>query len=157
PAFNWVGQMKNFTWQMAHYHHTKHDVAEKMRPDSFEDYGTAAERLVRSIDQLHEVPENFRDSSYFKLTSSYYIDGWVMTLLRFLAFVPFFLFSINRFGNIRSQLSYSAIRRILKNEMKNVVAIFGAFLVGYTVVRLMPALKLIQQYETFPATQKSLI
>ncbi len=159
PAFNYVGQNDNFPRQMAHYHHTKHDRADAMEVESFDTYGRAAERLVRSVDELHRIPENFRDSSYWKITQKFYIDGWVVTLLHILAFIPFLLYSITKFGLIiRERHANGNIERVstvLANEAKNIGIVLGSLLLGYSLVLLLPALNIVDQYEAFPATQKA--
>jgi hypothetical protein len=64
---------------------------------------------------------------------------------------------VARFGRAIRKNPRSLVLRVLRNEAKNVAILFGSFLFGYTVMLLLPALKVITQYELFPATQKSLI
>lgn len=157
PAFNWVGQSEDFTRQMSHFHHTKHDVMEALQVRSFEQIGKSAERLFRSLDALASIPKNFRESDYWKISTSYYISKWPLLILQILAFIPFLVYSLFRFGISLRSRSKSLIRRVFKNEIKNVAIISGSFLMGYALVRLLPELKIITQYEAFPATQKSAI
>lgn len=157
PAFNWVGQTDNFAYEMAHYHHTKHDVAEALQVDSFEPFGRGAERLIRSIDALHRVPGDFRSSSYWKVSDTFYLDGWVVTILHILAFIPFLFYSLHKFGVALRQGKRDVIRKVLRNEAKNVAILLGSLLLGYVVMLMLPALHVITQYEVFPATQKSLL
>ena len=157
PAFNWTGQTANFAHEMAHYHHTPSDVAEAMRPESFDVYGRAAERLIRSVDELPTIPSDFRNSSYWKVSKGFYIDGWAVTVLHILAFIPFFIYSLTKFGFVLETESRGRVWVIFKNEAKNMGIILGSLLLGYTLLLLLPALKIITQYEIFPATQKSLI
>jgi len=51
----------------------------------------------------------------------------------------------------------SRIQPVLLNEAKNLGILIGSLLFGYAILVLLPAFHLIAQYETFPATQKSLI
>lgn len=155
PAFNWVGQNENFAHQMAHYHHTPNDRADALEVESFAQYGLSAERLLRSLNALPRVPENFRSSSYWKITSSLYIDGWGVVILQILAFVPFLLYSFSKFGATLQNHSPTLIRRVSLNEAKSIGILLGSFLIGYAIMRLLPALKIVAQYEAFPATQKS--
>jgi hypothetical protein len=157
PSFNWVGQTDNFARQMAHYHHTPHDVAEAILPESMASYGRAAERLVRSIDSLPRIPADFRDGEYWKISPQLYIDGWVAKLLHVLAFIPFLAYSLFRLRTTFQANPPAEIRRALANEAKDVGILLGSLLVGYVVMLLLPALRIIESYETFPATQKSLI
>jgi hypothetical protein len=155
PAFNWVGQTSDFIDMMTRYHHTPLDRASAMREESFKPFGLAAERLIRTIDALPKVPQDFRDSSYFKVTDRLYIDGWVMLVLKLLCFVPFIVYSVVRFTRTLATTERSLFIRVVRNELKNLGILLGSFLFGYLVIRLLPALKVITQYETFPATQKS--
>ncbi len=155
PAMNWVGQMENFSFEMSHYHHTPHDVAESMHVESFETYGKAAERWLRSLDGLGQIPENFRDHDYFKVSENLYLEGWLMTVLQILAFLPFVLYGLTKFSLSLARYPRPTIIRGVKNEAKAFVILVGSFLGGYLLMRLLPALKIITQYETFPATQKA--
>lgn len=157
PSFNWVGQNENFTHQMAYIHHTPNDVAEAIRPESMRDYGQAAERLVRSLDELPHIPKNFRDSSYWKITSQRYLPGWAVIILHILAFVPFLVYSIAKFRVMAQRFSLTEMRRALKHEAQMLGALLGALLLGYAMILLLPALQIITQYELHPATQKSKI
>ena len=157
PAFNWVGQTDNFAHIMAYYHHTPADRVEAMELASFVPFGQGAERLIRSVDALPRVPENFRSSSYWKITSRLFIDGWAVTLLHILAFIPFLVYGVARFGRAVSQRQRRMVLAVIGNEAKNMGILFGSLLLGYVVMLALPALKIIAQYEAYPATQKSLI
>jgi hypothetical protein len=157
PAFNWVGQTDNFAHIMSHYHHTPHDVAEALAPESFESFGKGAERVIRTIDQLSKVPQNFRDSSYWKVSERYSIPGWIVTLMHILFFIPFLGYSLTRFSGSLKSYPKSRLYEVMRNESKNAVILLGSLLLGYSVLLLLPALKVITQYETFPATQKSIL
>ena len=155
PALNWVGQMEDFPRQMAHYHHTTNDVADVIEVQSFTDQGEAAERLLRSLNRLEKVPDNFRNSSYWKITDRRYIDGWVAKILHLLAFVPFLMYSFTKFRPVLIARNRSHIKNVLKNEAKQVAILLASFLVGYVVILLLPGLDVIAEYESFPATQKA--
>jgi hypothetical protein len=47
------------------------------------------------------------------------------------------------------------IVRVFKHEAKNLGILFGSFMIGYLVLRLLPALRIVEQYESYPATQKA--
>lgn len=157
PSFNWVGQNEDFADLMANVHHTPNDVAEAMEPASFASYGGAAERLIRSIDALPAISKDFRNYSYLKISKSLYVDGWGVVLLQVLGFVPFILYSLNKFGRILIQRPRARIKRVFINEAKNVAILIVSFLLGYSLIRLLPSLKVISQYEVYPATQKSVL
>lgn len=155
PAFNWVGQTSDFIDMMTRYHHTPLDRASAMREESFAPFGLGAERLIRTIDALPKIPEDFRDSNYFKVTDRLYLDGWAILVLKILCFVPFFLFSALRLSHTLASTDAALFRRVVRNELKNIGILLGSFLFGYLVIRLLPAIGIITQYEAFPATQKS--
>jgi len=157
PAFNWVGQTENFTHDMAHYHHTSHDVAEAMQPESFDQAGKAAERLIHSINALPKLPHDFKSSSYWKVSPHLYIEGWAATLLHILAFIPFLLYSIAKLRTTFREYPRDQVLAVFGNEAKSIGILLGSLLLGYVVMLLLPALNIITQYETFPATQKSLL
>ncbi len=157
PALNWVGQPDNFSYVMSHYHHTPADVAEALEPRSFEIFGQAAERVIRSIDQLPKIPPDWRNSSYWKISEHYYLPGWTVTLLHILIFLPFVAFSFVKFTlSVRARQKHR-ILAVAKNELKQIGILFTSMLSGYGLMLVLPALRIITQYETFPATQKSLI
>ncbi len=157
PSFNWVGQTENFGHIMGHYHHTEYDVAEALQVESFEPFGKGAERLIYSIDALSRLPSDFRESSYWKLTSRLYIDGWVTTILHILAFIPFLIFSVVKFRDVLRQYTRSRVLLVLKNEAKSAAIVLASLLIGYVILLLLPTFRIITQYEAFPATQKSAI
>ncbi len=157
PAFNWVGQPEHFAFVMAHFHHTKFDVAEAIEPQSFEAPGKAAERLIYSLNALSRVPANFRDSSYWKISRGFYIEGWAVTLLHVLAFIPFLIYSVVKFRAAFDGRTRPKAMTVLQNEAKNMATLLASFLLGYVVILLLPELRIITQYEAFPATQKSLL
>ncbi len=155
PSFNWVGQTDHFAYEMAHYHHTKYDLMSAMQEQSFAPFGQGAERLVRSIDALPRIPENFRDHSYWKITNRLYLDGVSVTILHILAFIPFLAYCIVRFGTVLRLHPRRRVLSVLGNEAKNMGLLLGSLLLGYAIMLLLPWLRVITQYEAFPATQKS--
>lgn len=158
PAFNWVGQTDHFAHVMTHYHHTNYDVMEAMQVESFDSYGKGAERVIRSIDALPRIPADYKEMSYWKISSQYYLAGWGVTLIHILAFIPFLAYSLTKFGRAFSQKRPKGqVLEVIQNEAKVVGILLGSLLLGYVVMILLPALKVITQYEIFPATQKSVV
>lgn len=157
PAFNWVGQTDNFAHIMSHYHHTRFDVMEALNVNSFEPFGKGAERVIRTVDSLQKLPEDFKDSSYWKLSTNYYLPGWAVTLIHILAFIPFLAYALSKFEKAFRGKSKIRILEVIKNEAKGISILLGSLLLGYVVILLLPALHVITLYETFPATQKALL
>jgi hypothetical protein len=157
PAFNWTGQTDQFAYEMAHYHHTIYDTVEAMEPQSFGPFGRAAERVMRTVDELPSIPKNFRDSYYLKINSRFYISGITALILQILAFIPFLAFSVCKFSLAFRQTPPSRIITALRHESKSMGIVLLSFLSGYVVLLALPFMKIITQYETFPATQKSAI
>jgi flagellar biogenesis protein FliO len=155
PSFNWVGQTDNFAYVMSHYHHSNYDVVEAMRPESFASYGRGAERVIRTIDALPRMPNDYRNSSYWKISPQYYMPGWSVTLIHILAFIPFLTYSLTKFGRTLRKHRKKIVWEVRQSEAKSMSILFGSLLLGYVVILMLPALQIITQYETFPATQKS--
>jgi hypothetical protein len=155
PAFNWVGQNENFSAQMAHIHHTHADVAEAMEVDSFRQYGSAAERFVRSLDLVAKLPPQPKDGNYWKITKDRWLDGPTVFVIHLLFFIPFVVYSIARSVETTARYTRAEIISGLKNEAKNVAVWVGALFAGYLLLQFLPELKIITKYEAFPATQKS--
>ena len=157
PAVNWVGQTEDFSYVMSHFHHTPNDVAEAMRPQSLESAGKAAERMLRTLDQMPEVPSGFRNSSYWKISDKHYLSGWATNLLCALAFVPFLISMAARIRSTIRGYSREELKAEIRTEGKSLGILTGALLLGYGTILMLPSLKVITQYEVFPATQKSLL
>jgi hypothetical protein len=146
PAFNWVGQTDNFAHVMAHYHHTPHDVAEALHVESFDSFGRGAERVIRTIDELQRIPGDFREHSYWKVSPHYYIQGWIVTLLHILAFIPFLSYSLMKFSRAFRSLSRAHIVQVTTTEAKSIGILFGSLLLGYVTILLLAPLRVITQY-----------
>ncbi|MEK7690579.1 MAG: hypothetical protein AAB425_06130, partial [Bdellovibrionota bacterium] len=155
PSFTWVGQTNNLAHMMGHYHHTHADVAEALLPKSMADYGQAAERLLRSVDEMPKLPADHRNGEYWKITDHRYIPGPASLALHILAFIPFVLFTSARFYRTVRGRSRIRIRQVFFAEAKSIVITLGSLLLGYVIVLMLPPLNVIDQYETYPATQKS--
>ena len=155
PAFNWVGQTPQFGRIMSQYHHTPKDRAEALLVDSFRTYGQAAERVVRSIDALSALPSDWRETDYWKISSRTALEGWAVSALHLLAFIPFLIFGLSKFRHVLKTRWRGRVVIVFRNEAKNLAITLGALLLGYVVILLLPQLRVIALYEIFPATQKS--
>lgn len=155
PAFNYVGQTDDFAHVTSKYLHTPEDRAEFVRPESLDDFGKAAERVAYSIDELKSLPENYRNSSYWKVTPDRYIDGWIVTILHILLFVPFLFLTLYKTKKAFKQYTVLQRKAALFNEMKKMGMLIASLLTGYVIMLLLPFLKVIPRYENFPATQKA--
>ena len=155
PAFNWIGENKDFPKLMREYHHTEKDKLEFLQPRSLEIYGKAAERLVRSLNQMTALPENWRDSNYWKIGNHLYIPGLAVLILHILAMIPFLTVAISRVIEVFSRTDVKVVKSAILNELKNSAILISAMIFGYVILMLLPYLRIIDQYETYPATQKS--
>jgi hypothetical protein len=157
PALNWIGQPHDFGKIMRDYHHTEQDKLEFLRPETLEAYGKAAERLTRSVSRLPDMPKNFRDGNYWKVTESLYVDGPIVLFLHILTMIPFLVITTQRSRVVFKKAGSKIVRSVLYNELKNSSVLIGALLFGYGVLLLLPSFQVIAQYEAYPATQKSAI
>ncbi|MCM0607247.1 MAG: M28 family peptidase [Xanthomonadaceae bacterium] len=155
PSFNWLGQNKDFAKLMREYHHTEKDKLEFLQPRSLDIYGKAAERLMRSINQMTSLPSDFRESNYWKIGTNLYIPGVAVFILHILAMIPFLTVAMLRIVEVFSRTDRKVVKNVILNELKNCAVLVGAMGFGYVILMLLPYLRIIDQYELYPATQKS--
>ncbi len=155
PAFNYAGQTDDFAHVTSYYLHTPEDKAEYVLASSLDDFGKAAERVTYSIDEMNKLPENFRSSSYWKVTPDRYIDGWIVTIIHILLFIPFLFLTLYKVNKAFKQYTKQQRKTAFLNEIKKMMMLISSLLTGYVIMLVLPFLKIIPQYENFPATQKA--
>jgi hypothetical protein len=70
-------------------YHSQEDTIAGLKTESLMKYGAAAERILRSIDELAAIPAGSMKSFAWK--DDAFISGWAAAVLQFLAFLPFFV------------------------------------------------------------------
>ena len=129
-------------------YHSPQDTIGNLLPSSFSTFGFAAERIIRTLDELpsmpHESPESLRlwDARYWKP-----LTGVILHILAFLPPAVIFWFCAK---NHRRKLSAIGIRRELLISLGTALP-FWAFLLSISLVR---ALRLLPTYTLYAATAK---
>jgi len=86
-------------------YHSPEDTIENLKIPSFEKYGRAAERILRSLDGLALVRRDL--SAPFRVTVGRYLPGPMVTMLHLLTFVPLVLGVCFLWRNNRAQLNFA--------------------------------------------------
>ncbi len=92
-------------------YHSAEDTIDKLKVTSFEKYGRAAERIVRSLDMPAPVGRDM--SAPFRVTAGRYLPVPVVTALHLLTFVPLVLGICFLWRNSRAQLNLARVTREL--------------------------------------------
>ncbi len=86
PAIN-LGSKSVDVAREQEIYHSQNDTIENLKPAGLGIYGRAAERIMRSIDELTAIPPGTENS--FCLRDDIYLSGWAMTFMQCLTFLPF--------------------------------------------------------------------
>jgi hypothetical protein len=87
PAIN-LGSGSADEARVRQVYHSQDDTIANLRPASMLQYGRAAERILRSMDEFAAVPPGMKDA--FRWGNDTFISGWAMSILQYLTFLPFF-------------------------------------------------------------------
>lgn len=90
-------------------YHSPNDTIENLKPASIGKYGQAAERILRSIDELVPVAPGMNNA--FNWSDDTFVSGWAMTLLQYLAFLPFLAMLVFGWSQARLSLTTGKILR----------------------------------------------
>lgn len=148
PAVNLSTLPVDPAWQAARFH-TPSDTLENIKPSTIFAYGRSAERLIRTIQEMKQLPPG--DMFYFKLNERSYLPGWSLRLIQFLALIPLGV------GTLAAWRHYERSRRTggtVGSEVGHLLALFGAGALGYLSLWLCSERGLMTKFELYPATQK---
>ncbi len=127
-------------------YHLPGDTIEKMQPASVGAYGRIQERILRSIDQMPEVP---RESDfYLRLAPERMAPAWWLRIIQIGVFVPLIVAAAFR---LRGKGVGAAAFR---DEAIRTGAVLLALVVWLASVKLMPRFGLMPAYELYPATYR---
>lgn len=127
-------------------YHLPGDTIEKMQPASVGAYGRIQERILRSIDQMPEVP---RESVfYLRLAPERMAPAWWLRIIQIGVFVPLIVAAAFR---LRGRGVDAAAFR---DEAIRTGAVLLALVVWLASVKLMPRFGLMPAYELYPATYR---
>lgn len=150
PAMNLSSLSVNRDNAKAVYH-TPQDTLEKLKISSIESFGLAAERIVRSLDELPSIPGDSMGS--FRLGHALFLGSKTILFLHIIVFLPlpFCLFFYLRKQRISIKLA-GAGREILAY-----FATLLPFIVIYLLIGLFQKLRMLPMYALYPATAKDSI
>ncbi|MBP1622086.1 MAG: aminopeptidase [Acidobacteria bacterium] len=147
PAIN-LGSISVVEARQKAIYHSPQDTIENLKAASFGAFGLAAERIVRTLDELQSMPQGSPES--LRLWDARYWRPQTGVLLHTFAFLPlaasFWFCAKNRCG----KLSTAAIRRELLISLGTALP-FWAFLLSISLAR---ALRLLPTYTLYAATAK---
>jgi hypothetical protein len=90
-------------------YHSPEDTIANLKTGSLMTYGSAAERILRSIDERNAMPaESMRA---FAWKSDGFISGWAVAVLQVLAFLPFFTMVVFAWARCRRSVRAGAVLR----------------------------------------------
>jgi hypothetical protein len=127
-------------------YHSAQDTIENMEPESFGWFGRAAERIVRSADELATIPKGAPDGF---LCLGYARSGIVLAL-QIISFFPLVIALVFCWSKNAGKLTKTGIGR----EFLAFLATLLPFWVTYFFIELARALRLLPIYALYPATLK---
>jgi hypothetical protein len=90
-------------------YHSQNDTIANIKPAGIGKYGEAAERILRSIDELTMIPRGMNDDVRWR--NDTFVSGWAMAVLQYLAFLPFLVMVGFGWSDCRQSLSGEKIQR----------------------------------------------
>lgn len=147
PAINLGSESKDHRRQKQVYHSAQ-DTLGNLKPASIGAYGLAAERIVRTLDELPSIPKGASDG--FRCWGARYLRPGIVQALQILSFLPLamaFYFCWN--NHVRKLTKIGAGREFL--------AYLGTLLplgIIFFLIQLARALRLLPTYTLYPATIK---
>jgi hypothetical protein len=147
PAIN-LGSISVDRERAAQVYHSDSDTIENLKPDSLREYGRAAERIARSIDEMDAAAPVAQGD--FQWSAGTFVSGWAVTLLQYLAFLPLLAalaFSWRKYGR---SLSLEAIR----HEATLLLIWLIPFALIYSSIHLCRLLRLLPRASLYPGPLK---
>jgi hypothetical protein len=125
-------------------YHSAEDTIDNIQVGSLEEYGRAAERLLRSLDALSDRPQESME--IFRIFDGFLLPPLLVTILHYLTFLPIlFIFYFN-WKNHEDMLSFELVQR----EMIALFGTFIPFLISFTVILLLLRMRLLPLYGLYP-------
>ncbi len=129
-------------------YHSANDRIDNLRPESFSAFGRAAERILRTLDEVQEPPS--QPPEYFRVREGVFLSGGVVGFLHLLAFVP-----------LGVALACCALNhgrhvtlRVVQREVLTTFATLLPFLLFYWTILASRGLRLLPRYALYPAAPK---
>ena len=129
-------------------YHSQGDTIANLKPESLMKYGAAAERILRSIDELAAIPAGSMKSFAWK--DNAFISGWAVAVLQFLAFLPFF--AMVGFGWSRCRRSMRA--GTVLREVAFLLAWLAPFVLIFSLILFFRLMKFLPLSGLYPPPLK---
>jgi hypothetical protein len=143
PAIN-LGSESTDAAMFRSIYHSAEDTIDNIQVGSLEEYGRAAERLLRSLDALSDRPQESME--IFRIFDGFLLPPLLVTILHYLTFLPIlFIFYFN-WKNHEDMLSFELVQR----EMIALFGTFIPFLISFTVILLLLRMRLLPLYGLYP-------
>jgi hypothetical protein len=147
PAINLGSRSTDLSREREAYH-SPGDTIDNMRTASLASYGRAAERLLRTLDDLDPIPTH--SDGHFRLNQNVSLSAGTMTYLHILTLVPFVAILAFYTANHGRYLTAPLLRR----ESLAFVATALPFIAVYYLIGLFRGLRMLPRYSLYPATAK---
>jgi hypothetical protein len=147
PAINLGSESRERSLEKEVYH-SERDTIENLKPVSFGIYGRAAERLVRTLDDLPSIP--LQSPNSLRLWDSLFVRSGAMWVFQIIVFLPPVLILFFHLSNRCHQLRQAGVGR----EFSAFLATALPFWIIYFLIQLARVLRLLPVYTLYPATLK---
>ena len=129
-------------------YHTAADVIQNLYAESVTRYGRVAERIVRALDDLPQIPG--QSMGCFRLGNTSYVSPRTMTFLHWVTFLPFFVLLVACLADYHGAFSVGRIER----ELLAYVCTSLPLLLLYYPIGLFRKLRMVPEYTLYPATPR---
>jgi hypothetical protein len=150
PAINLSSLSVNRDYAKAVYH-TPQDTVEKLKISSVESFGLAAERIVRTLDELPFISRGSMDS--FRLGRALFLGPKIILFLHTMVFLPLPFCLFFYFRKHCSNMKLAGVGR----EILAYTATLLPFIIIYPLIGLFRTLRMLPMYALYPATAKDSI
>ncbi len=145
PAINLGSESIDRIRQKAIYHSAQ-DTITNLNPESIGAYGRAAERAVRSLDELAVIPKEATDGFF----CWGFIRSGIVLVLQIVSFLPLVIASIFCWKNHGGKITKAGMGREFLAFMGTVLP----FWIIYFLIELVRTIRFLPVYTLYPATLK---
>jgi hypothetical protein len=147
PAINLNSESKDQDLAGKIYHSAQ-DTIENLKAPSIEQYGRVAERILRTIDSLPEIPKESMGA--LRVREGAFLPSAAAAALQYFAFLPLLFVIAYYWNNHRHYLSAARIQQELVWWLATVLP----FIIAYYLLILLSLLRLLPMYTLYPAAIK---
>lgn len=143
PAVN-LGSASEDAALEARSYHSPADTIENLTPAGVGRFGRAAERILRSLDDMTGTPPGMDGA--FRWGGNSYVAGWAMRLLQVLTFLPLIAMLCFSWLEIRRSLSAGAVLK----ETTLCLAWLVPFGLGYSLILFCRLMRVLPRNSLYP-------